>query len=52
MRISRRHYLHLAAALAGLPVFARKASAQVYPARPVHIIVGFAPGGAADITRG
>ena len=50
MRISRRQYLRLAATLAGLPLFARNASAQVYPARPVRIIVGFAPGGAADIT--
>jgi tripartite-type tricarboxylate transporter receptor subunit TctC len=50
MRISRRRYLRLAAGFASLPVFARKASAQTYPVRPVRIIVGFAPGGAADIT--
>jgi tripartite-type tricarboxylate transporter receptor subunit TctC len=38
--------LALAAAIgiAGVP-----ASAQTYPARPVHIIVGFAPGSGADV---
>ena len=50
MRISRRQSLRLAAGLAGLPLFAQSAPAQSYPTRPVRIIVGFAPGGAADIT--
>ncbi len=50
MTISRRQSLRLAASLAGMPLFARSAIAQTYPVRPVRIIVGFAPGGAADIT--
>jgi tripartite-type tricarboxylate transporter receptor subunit TctC len=50
MRISRRQSLRLAAGLASLPLFAQSAPAQAYPTRPVRIIVGFAPGGAADIT--
>jgi tripartite-type tricarboxylate transporter receptor subunit TctC len=43
----RRRFLQLAgAALAAVPA---RAFAQAYPTRPVHVVVGFAPGGGADI---
>ena len=45
----RRQFLHLAASAAALPTVSRVAWAQAYPARPVHLIVGAPPGGAADI---
>jgi tripartite-type tricarboxylate transporter receptor subunit TctC len=44
----RRKFLHLAAGAAALPAASRFAWAQVYPARPVRIMVGFPPGGAYD----
>jgi len=49
MKVPRRMFLHLAAGCAALPVVSRIAAAQTYPSRPVHIIVGFPPGGGGDI---
>ena len=49
MKLPRRQFLHLAAAATALAVVSRNARAQVYPARPVRILVGFPPGGPADI---
>ena len=48
MTDSRRRFLHLAAGAAAASVTAQAAFAQSYPARPVHIIVGFAAGGPND----
>jgi tripartite-type tricarboxylate transporter receptor subunit TctC len=49
MTLNRRTLLHVAAATGALPALPAVARAQTYPSRPVRIIVGFAPSGAADI---
>jgi tripartite-type tricarboxylate transporter receptor subunit TctC len=50
MKLPRRQFLHLAATTAVLPAVSRIARAQVYPTRPVRIVVGFNPGGSPDVT--
>jgi tripartite-type tricarboxylate transporter receptor subunit TctC len=49
MNLSRRTCLRLAAGAAALPCSSHAARALDYPTRPVHWIVGFPPGGGADI---
>jgi tripartite-type tricarboxylate transporter receptor subunit TctC len=50
MKFPRRQFLQLAAAAAVLPAISKDAKAQTYPARPVRLIVGYTPGGSADLT--
>jgi tripartite-type tricarboxylate transporter receptor subunit TctC len=45
----RRRFLTLAAGAAALPAVSRIARAQVYPTRPVRLIVGFPAGGITDL---
>src|SRR4249919_462973 len=49
MRFPRRHFLHLTAGAAVLPIFATLARAQSYPNRPVRVIVPYSPGGPTDV---
>jgi tripartite-type tricarboxylate transporter receptor subunit TctC len=46
--LSRRVFL-ASIGLSALPVISRVARAQIYPTRPVRLIVGFTPGSAPDI---
>src|ERR1043166_6521217 len=50
MTIQRRRFLKLAGAGLAMPAVARLAHAQGYPARQVRLIIGYPPGGSADIT--
>ncbi len=49
MPLPRRQFLQLTAAALACPVALRNARAQSYPSRPLRWIVGFPPGGGADI---
>jgi tripartite-type tricarboxylate transporter receptor subunit TctC len=50
MRLPRRRFLHIAAGAAALPAVSSIARAQSYPTKPVRLIIGYPPGGSADIT--
>jgi tripartite-type tricarboxylate transporter receptor subunit TctC len=50
MTFPRRQFLQLAAGAAVLPAVSKIASAQSWPARPIRLIIGYTPGGSADLT--
>jgi tripartite-type tricarboxylate transporter receptor subunit TctC len=50
MNTSRRRFLQVAGGLAAVPALLRASWAQSYPSRPVRLIIGFPPGGSADLT--
>jgi len=49
MPLPRRRFLHLAAGAVALPITSRGARGEAFPARPVRVIVAFAPGGIGDL---
>ena len=49
MKLARRQFLRLSGAALAAPALSRIAVGQGYPARPVRIVVGNAPGGGPDI---
>jgi tripartite-type tricarboxylate transporter receptor subunit TctC len=54
MRLPRRRFMQFAGGVAlaavSRPVLAPRAFADNYPSRPVHLIIGYPPGGSADLT--
>jgi tripartite-type tricarboxylate transporter receptor subunit TctC len=48
-QLRRREFIALLGGAAVLPVVSQMATAQAYPSRPVHLMVGFAAGGGYDI---
>ena len=49
MKFPRRRFLRLAAGAVALPAVSRIARAQVYPLRPITIVVPFPAGGSTDV---
>ena len=49
MIFDRRKVLHFVGGTAATVALPRVARADVWPSRPIHLVVGFAPGGSTDI---
>src|SRR6516165_3331343 len=49
MKCARRRFLHMTAGAGALSLLPSIARPQVYPARPVRLLVGFPPGGGSDV---
>ena len=49
--LGRHQFLHLAGCAAVLPAVSRIAMTQTYPARPITMVVPYAPGGATDVMK-
>jgi tripartite-type tricarboxylate transporter receptor subunit TctC len=47
--MKRRQFLQLAAGAAALPTVSRIASAQVFPSRPITVVVASGAGGPSDV---
>jgi tripartite-type tricarboxylate transporter receptor subunit TctC len=50
MKFPRRQFLRFMGAAVAFPAVSSIAMAEAYPTRPVRLIIGYPPGGSADIT--
>src|SRR3954454_2764226 len=50
MNFPRRQLLKLAAGASVLPAFTQLVKAENYPTRPIRLVIGYTPGGSADLT--
>jgi tripartite-type tricarboxylate transporter receptor subunit TctC len=50
MTLRRRQFLQLAGAAVASQAILGSANAQAYPSRPIKLVIGYPPGGSADIT--
>ncbi len=50
MKFPSRQFLRMIASAVALLVVSQIAGAQAYPTKPVRMVIGYAPGGSADIT--